>query len=251
MGEVTRAIGDLLDLQREVSQEEATPAPPEKVMERKNLKKEIPEIDGLLGRAYKKLYVDARPTPKEPRNEDYDRAYQFYLRANQGEGGEVWHGVNLIALAAFRDVVIQERQFTQNTSLQQHAQSILENVKETSNYPWDLASRAEALLATGANKDAREALQRFLEHPETGLSMVQSTRRQFREMWQLKPDTPPGNKILPMLDAAYAQKGGPLQVERLLQAGMDGSGARRYRLPAPVVAARCSRAGPIDRPHRT
>jgi len=221
MGEVTRAIGDLLDLEAEVGREVSLPVPPEKELDRQALKREVPEIEGLLGRAYRKLYVDAQPTAQAPREEDYDRAYRYYLSASQAHGASVWPGVNLIALEAFKDAVVSGRLFTANEKLQAHARRILDSVPEDSNDPWDLASRAEALLATGANKAARESLERYLLHPKTTLFMVQSTRRSFRELWRLSPDRPPGSRMLPMLDAAYARKGGPLHVERILKSGMD------------------------------
>ncbi len=221
MGEVTRAIENLLELKTEVEQELAVSPPPEKVLEHKALKAELPEIEGLLGRAYKKLYFDAQPTPRAPREEDYERARDYYLQAYQAEGGGVWHGVNLIALEAFRDVSVKRQDFTSNQDLKSHANTILKTVAPDSADPWDLASRAEALLALGRNKDAQEALAKYLGHKETTVFMVQSTRRQFREMWRLDPERPPGNTLLPMLDAAYASMGGPLDIERALRGGID------------------------------
>lgn len=221
MGDVTLAIGNLLDLLAEAKGNLEVDPSPDQVLEHKQLRKELPEIEGLLGRAYKKLYVDARPTRQAPRVEDYQRAHDYYLQAYKAEGGGVFHGVNLIALEAFRDTVTQDVLFTNNPVLQAHADSILSAIDDQTRDPWELASRAEALLAKGRNGEARSALEAYLKHEKTTVFMVQSTRRQFREMWRLTPDVPPGKTILPMLDAIYAQKGGPLDIERMLQSGVD------------------------------
>jgi V8-like Glu-specific endopeptidase len=211
MGEATQAIGDLLDLVAEIDErmdvgEDLPPGEP--------LAEERAEALGLLGRAYKKLYIDASPTPREPRSEDYQRAYDYYASAYE-QCCHYWHGINLIALRAFQ-LGIQGRQYTDDEELRRQAEEVLCDVGEEDVEPWGLATRAEALLATGQNSAAMAALQLYLEHPETTAFMVQSTRRQMIELWGLNRDSPPGNQILPMLDASFAHKGGPIHIETAL-----------------------------------
>ena len=213
MGEVTRAIGDLLDLLSELDDQLAGGGD---MPSDDPLAEERAEVLGLLGRAYKKLYVDANPTPKEPRSDDFQRAYHYYGSAYE-QCCHYWHGINLVALRAFQKTM-EGQPYTADEELRRLAEEILRGIGDERLDPWELATRAEALLATGQNSAAMTALQQYLEHPDTEAFMVQSTRRQMIELWGLDRDSPPGNQILPMLDASFAHKGGPINIETALTA---------------------------------
>ena len=222
MGQITRAISELVALREEIEKEiEADHVDVSDVLGRKPIREELPEVIGLLGRAYKKLYVDAGPNNVEPRESDFEASKRYYTQAYKLPEGGAWHGINLIALEGFRENQVCNKPYADNGQIQEHATKILQATPVDSSCPWDLATRAEALLALSQNRDAIHALKKYLEHPETTVFMVQSTRRNFMEMWRLKSDCPPGNQMLPMLDAAYAQKGGPLNIERALASHKD------------------------------
>lgn len=213
MGEVTRAIGELLDVLAEVDDkiEAGEDLPPEE-----SLSQERAEALGLLGRAYKKLYIDASPTPKEPRSEDFQRAYAYYGSAYE-QCCHHWHGINMVALRAFW-LSMEGQPFNNDEEVRRLSRDILDDIGDEDVDAWGQATRAEALLASGQNAAAMTSLQRYLEHPDTTAFMVQSTRRQMIELWGLDRDSPPGNQILPMLDASFAHKGGPIHIEASLTA---------------------------------
>jgi trypsin-like peptidase len=84
---------------------------------------------------------------------------------------------------------------------------------------WDLAIRMEANVALGLNENnVKERKEYFKKAHQTAFDYINSadadafeiasTIRQFTEVWQLDDKTPPGDYLLPILNAGYLKKQG-------------------------------------------
>jgi hypothetical protein len=211
-GATTAAIDRLLDL-RDALERELAGREGSSTLDAEPLKFELGEVLGLLGRAYKQLYVDARPTAAEPRQHDFDCAREFYRRAfTERLGDYLWHGVNYIALLTHAERIRQGDPVAYSHEAIKHAEMIASaiEVKERSSLlqPWDLANRVECMLAIGDNRRAIEAAKTYLDVPGINAFNAQSTRRQLIQLWMLNEHDLPGRLILPMITARLAQLGG-------------------------------------------
>jgi S1-C subfamily serine protease len=168
---------------------------------------------GLIGRAYKQLYVNAQPRAIEPRREDLDRSMQHYGRAYRERLGDyLWHGINFVALLTHAERVERDAPNVYSKEAEKHAQDILRAIADKERngplWPWDTANRTEALLALGKTPEAVDACKAYLNTEGLDAFQVQSTRRQFAELWLLNENDYPGSHILPMMTASFAELGG-------------------------------------------
>jgi hypothetical protein len=208
-GNATAAIGRLRPLSTRIEQMLENDDLDEG--ERDRLRSELGEIIGLLGRSYKQLYIDAKPTKEEPRTHDLDEAVAAYGRAFLHKFGDYqWHGINFVALRTHA-----ERVATGDMSAvpeKANARRILDEILRRESVgalrSWDLATRAEALLAQGENRAAIAAIAAYLDAQDLTAFDIQSTHRQFVQLWDLEDSKPPGKQILPMLRARLAHLGG-------------------------------------------
>jgi GTPase SAR1 family protein len=210
-GEITRAIEDLTILKKELETEMGVnglmPS------ERKNIEENLGETLGLIGRAYKQLYVNAKPRATEPRLEDLDRSLEHYSKAyNDGLGDYLWHGINYVALLTHAERVKRGVPSVYSKEAERHASAILSTIEDKERqgplWPWDVANRTEAFLALGKNQEAVDACKAYLSTNGLDAFQVQSTRRQFMELWLLNESEYPGSHILPMMTARFAELGG-------------------------------------------
>lgn len=188
---------------------------------------EVIEARGLTGRVYKQIYVDLND-PTSPRNRDnLARALHEYLhvyRLNPFE--HLWHGVNVVALLARarRDGLPRAGMPDASAIAQELLETLADRELRLTNTSaslpaWDLATRIEVYVALGAAERTDEGRQnyfrqaeaealRYIAHPKADAFEVASTLRQFREVWQLDERTPPGDHLLPILNAGYLSKQG-------------------------------------------
>jgi len=142
---------------------------------------EIPEYEGLLGRAAKQRFVltgnrdqlrEAIARYHQPYERDFDKHF--------------WHGINVVALRAW-----QERNGVSSgagEAVGAIASKILARVSRDYRTdwknPWLCATASEASLALGNCEQAELWLYRFLHHPYVEPFDVESYDRQLREIWQ-------------------------------------------------------------------
>jgi Trypsin-like peptidase domain/MAP3K TRAFs-binding domain len=181
------------------------------------------EARGLTGRIYKQLYINNND-PTSARNRTHlARALNEYLHVYQLNPYEyLWHGINVVALSARarRDKLPP----TGQPDAAAMAQDILaalderESKSNTGSLPaWDVATRLEAYVALGLHEKTQkgaadyfrkaegEAL-RYIASADADAFEINSTIRQFTEVWQLDDKQPPGDHLLPILRAGHLRK---------------------------------------------
>jgi S1-C subfamily serine protease len=210
-GEITSAIEDLIALKQELEKEKAEAE--HNPIEIEEIENNLGEAMGLIGRAYKQLYLNAQPRASEPRREDLDRSLEHYGKAyTERWGDHLWHGINYVALLTHAERVDKNASNVYSKEAEKHAEAILRAIADKERkgplWPWDTANRAEALLALGKNPEAVDACKAYLSTKGLDAFQVQSTRRQFAELWMLNENEYPGSHILPMMTARFAELGG-------------------------------------------
>jgi hypothetical protein len=176
------------------------------------------EANGLLGRIYKQLFVDAggRNTPRQQRN--LRKALNYYYQVYQADrSANLWHGINVVALLArARDLGISADLAEDERTLAKNILKVIETKSEagTAN-AWDRATSVEANVALDQFNEAMDQLVFFLTGGEADAFETTSLLRQLSEVWQLSPESQTGAGLLTTLRAAQLkQKGGRLNLQR-------------------------------------
>jgi thioredoxin-like negative regulator of GroEL len=212
-GRITAAIELLTQLKAELEAKISTIGPrptPEAAVERDKAKYDAGEASGLLGRAYKQLYINAAPNRVEPRTADFDRALKYYQDAYLENTKKTWQGVNVIALMTHQERITSANRRAVSNRAAPIAQQLIETIDEMPKGVWEFATCAEAYLALGDVRKAESALLSYLNDSEIDAFKVRATLRQMRELWLLEEKTPPGNKLLPLLVAKLGELGGEI-----------------------------------------
>jgi hypothetical protein len=170
---------------------------------------EGPEIRGLIGRAYKQLFI------KDGDPESLRAAITAYrVDWERRQGDYRWHGINLVALLsrAKRDGLSTDNALNGAAI----AQQIRDDVEaQGASGMWDYATSMEAAIAQ-QDEDAVLALaKKYIQHPDADAFELSSTLHQLKDVWCLE-GTAMGNKLLPVLEyAALQREGGSVQPMQL------------------------------------
>lgn len=164
---------------------------------------EGPEIRGLVGRAYKQLYVN------EGGKENLAAAIAAYKGDWQARRGDYrWHGINLVALSqrALDDGIAEVAPLDPRTV----ARELLDDIdaKGAGGY-WDYATALEASIALNDTEGTFGWLKKYVRHPDTDAFELGSTLRQLKEIWRLV-DAPLARKLLPVLEFELLQRKGAI-----------------------------------------
>ena len=173
---------------------------------------EGPEIRGLIGRAYKQLFV----TDGDPESlRAAITAYRFDWERRQGDYR--WHGINLVALQsrAKRDGIPTDK----DLDAAEIALQISDDMEERgATGVWDYATSMEAALAQQDEPAILALAGKYVRHPDADAFELASTLRQLKEVWRME-GTAVGNKLLPVLEYAVLQREGgsvhPMQLGRV------------------------------------
>jgi hypothetical protein len=178
---------------------------------------EGPEIRGLVGRAYKQLFI------KDGDPESLRAAITAYrVDWERRQGNYRWHGINLVALLsrAKRDGIATGNALDAAAI----AQQIRDDIEaQGASGVWDYATSMEAAIAL-KDEDAVLALaKKYIQHPDADAFELGSTLHQLKDVWRLE-GTAIGNKLLPVLEYAVLQREGgsvrPMQLGKV----PDGEG---------------------------
>lgn len=216
-------------------------------------RRERGEMHGLLGRAYKQLYIDARPNVAAPRRHDWRAALLHYRQAGADVGSRLWAGVNVLALLhhglQFADAAERERIAARRNTL---ASTLWKSARETAHQDyWAAAVAIEAALPLPGCHESIPGLLRLFLQPPSGdpppAFALRSFWRQLQAFWKLSPNDGPGAHILPALESALARAGAldrPLDGAHLQRVfGTEGYQPFEWYLAGMRLAAAVGRVG--------
>ena len=185
------------------------------------------EARGLTGRIYKQLYVNRNDPHSSSNQAILARALNEYLYAYELNPYQyLWHGINVVALAdrARRDglpLVGRAHSVVMANEILTTLKYREDRKKEAKGSldAWDIATRIEAYVALGLNEKSDEVREKYfveaqrdalnyIHSPDADAFEIWSTIRQLTEVWQLDDKTPPGDFLLPILNAGYLKKQG-------------------------------------------
>ena len=174
------------------------------------------EAVGLLGRAYKQLYVATGAAAGARRQRFLERAVRAYQDVYV-DSGDLWHGINVVALLsrAHHDATPIEGFPRPGDAAEALATRILHTVEETgaAATAWDRATAMEACVALGQPDDALAWLDSYLHTVDADAFELASTLRQLSEVWELSADRDPGARLLPILQTELLRRqGGEIEV---------------------------------------
>lgn len=204
--------GELRRLQAQALIDSGQPATAISVIERvrsrlKGDDPEVPELQGLLGRAYKQMLVESGDGPADSKQRLLRQAMAAYSSAYRGHAERYWHGVNLLALACMAHRT--ELATIEPEHLQTLAQRVIKAARkdaEGKSDPWAYATIAEASIALNDTAATESALREFLNAPGLKAFHVGSFLRQLVQVWQLDGDEWAGT--LAALSARHAEMPG-------------------------------------------
>jgi hypothetical protein len=170
------------------------------------------EARGLVGRAYKQLYV---LTGAQARRVEWLRravsAYHEVYATDPADRRRRWHGINTVALLRrAADDGIDLPGFAHPAAQAAGiARQILADIEAAAEQDtWDRATAVEACIALGRYDDALQWLGRYLDAPYTDAFELASTLRQLIEMWRLDGVSEPGARLVTLLRAGLLQREG-------------------------------------------
>jgi len=173
--------------------------------------REMSEARGLMGRAYKQIYVDSGSSASPSSRERLQSAIDIYVAVYESHPSEyTWHGINAASLLwrAANDGV----QLKEELNAAEIARRVLESIEDKINARiasmWDLATAAEASLVKGDYKAAAEYLDQYVNCREADAFELASTLRQFEEVLLLERTVPEEAVLLDLLRGELLKKGG-------------------------------------------
>lgn len=173
-------------------------------------KAESIEAEGLIGRLYKQLYVDASKLGSF-NGAFLRKALQSYYTVYIADPRSfLWHGINVVALLyrAKQDGIAADGY----PSYRELAEKILAVVEEKDTEKkaetWDYATAAEACIALGQTKDAERWIASYAADRYCDAFELASTLRQFEELWKLDAETDIGKKVLAILRSQLLKREG-------------------------------------------
>lgn len=164
------------------------------------------EALGLLGRAYKQVYVRAEGSRLGLGRQALRSALEAYHKAFQLDRARwLWHGVNVLALLcrAERD----EARIDLGEQPEQLARELLGTVgAKLGPAAWECATAAEAAVALKDWDAAERWLARYVADPEVDAFALGGTLRQLTEVWGLVPGASRPGQLVAVLSAALLRE---------------------------------------------
>lgn len=161
------------------------------------------EALGLLGRAFKQQYVNARQPGLRANQAALRAAVRSYAGAYGGDAANnYWHGINVAACVARgrRDGLRIAPDVDPRALAGQLLTSLpIPATAPEHAAPWVLATALEASIALEDGDRAAGLALLYAAHPEADAFEIGSTLRQLSEVWGLGSDAGIGAKVLPLL----------------------------------------------------
>lgn len=203
------------------------------------------EAQGLIGRAYKQIFFDAKDKSGAEAREAIEQAIAAYRLPWDLDKANTWHGVNLAALlnCAAR-LGIPTPSGLDHKAIANEVIAHRRRVPVDRHDEWHAATLAEAYLCLGDLSAVEREVYKFAAGPDAKAFAVASTLRQFTEMWELDKRGDRERSIVGALRArlldldGHALKVDPREVESIrrfsaspdtLEAVLGEHGAETYK----------------------
>lgn len=173
------------------------------------------ELTGLLGRAYKQIFLDGADASTDEAADVLQRSVEAYRTAyNRNPAKNYWHGINLCAvLYAARKRGVRAFADLNGPNLARTIQQSLRSLpaETQASNPWWSASLAETHVALGDWDDALDRIGVYVTHKDVTPFHLAGTLRQFRDVWEVQKDSEIGKGIVQLLEAKLLTAGGSLE----------------------------------------
>ena len=177
---------------------------------------EYAEARGLIGRAYKQLYVLSGEGAGARPGRYLQQSLDAYNSIYSEDASKLWHGINVVALLGrAAEDGLEPAGFPNPADRGSTvALSILEAIEEKQGLDaWEQAIAMEACLSLGRVDEALERLAGYVDAPGTDAFELGGTLRQLIEVWRLDGEQEPGARMLPLLRAKLlSREGGQITV---------------------------------------
>jgi len=177
-----------------------------------NSTQEYFETQGILGRAYKQLFIRTGYSKSETAVKFLEKSIEYYIQVYKKDSKiHTWHGINAVALLA-----MAERHKILSISFlgdyQVLAKEILSNIEEKEKNStadaWHFATASECCLALKDYDEALKWLAGYSSQEDCDAFELASTLRQFEEVWELSMDEKSGQILMPLLRAELLRRSG-------------------------------------------
>jgi V8-like Glu-specific endopeptidase len=185
------------------------------------------EVRGLIGRAYKQLYVGGKILSPHRGRQVLTSAVEAYHEAYRTDPERhLWHGINVVALASrARRAGNPVPGVPEPEAI---AQDILRAIEEReasgTAASWDYATALEACVALDRREDALRWMAYYVRSADVDAFELASTHRQLVQVWELDVNAEPGASLLSVLRAVLLQRPGgriELPVDQLRRGSLD------------------------------
>lgn len=172
------------------------------------------EAVGLLGRAYKQLFIDAGDKGSPTARRALRQAIETYRRPYMRDPRNTWHGVNLLALLTrARSLGMRVAPGLDPLQIADEVLATLRSTPESERDAWFLPTLAEASLGLRDWVQIDHIIEAYANAPGVSAFQIASTLRQFTEVWNLPARDAQGQALVDMLRARLlCLQGGELQL---------------------------------------
>lgn len=175
------------------------------------------EISGLLGRAYKQMYLNLRYSGNPRSSVLLGLAFNYYYGAYRDRPeSNLWHGINAVALGIHAsDVGVHLGGVEPNQLAQEILSTVARRRRDQTLTAWDEATAAEACIALERYDEAIKWVFNLVSHREISAFHLGSFERQLRAVWGLTPTDVPGKYLLGMVQGELLNReGGRVDVDQ-------------------------------------
>ena len=175
---------------------------------------EFIEATGLVGRAHKQIFFDARDKTSAGARQALKQAIAAYRKPFEDNPANTWHGVNLVALLAnSRRLGVRIAPDLNPVEIATQLVKSLEATPAEKRDEWFLPTLAEAYLGLDDWDAVERHVRAYAQGSDAKAFLVASTLRQFTKIWNLE-EQERGRGLVNILRARLMQlSGGELQLE--------------------------------------
>lgn len=174
---------------------------------------EFGEATGLLGRAYKQIFLDAGDKSTAGARQALKMAIEAY-RGPYQQDGSTWHGVNLVALLTrARSLGLRMAPGLDPAAIAGQVVATLQAKPAEQRDEWFLPTLAEASLGLRDWDVIERNIEQYVAAGDVKEFQIASTLRQFTEVWDLENRDERGRALVDMLRARLLRlQGGGLRL---------------------------------------